>query len=193
MEHDPLKSAWQNIPTAQKSNAELSGMIKERLHPVLKRIRIQLVLEMFSFMVFLFVYYDFFDGDKKPFYANVCLVSTLVLVILHNVMVYFFTKRPFKEDNIKESLQLRLSQMKTYAIIAIAVRFLMVACLLVFFTSTITFNGNKYWVLIGLIIILLIELILLSLIWKKRIEKIRTVINLFSKTEIIHHQSCAQI
>jgi hypothetical protein len=180
MEQDPLKAAWQNIATGQKSNGELSGMIKERLHPVLKRIRIQLVLEMFSFIVFLIVYYDFFDGNKKPVYANVCLVSALVLVILHNLIGYFLIKHPFKENNIKQSLQQRLAKIKKYAATAIAVRFLMVVCLLIFFTSTIKFNENKYWLLIGLVIILLIEMLLLSLLWKKRIKRIKASISLFS-------------
>lgn len=179
MEQDALKSAWQNMNAGQKTNSELSSMMRERTHPILKRIRKQLILETISFTFFLFVYYDFFDGDRKPVYANVLLVSAMLFVIIHNIAGYMLTKRPVNGDTIKQSLQDQLLKMKGYAMASVAARILIAGCLLLFFMSVITFNTNKYWILVGLMVVLIIQLALLSAIWVKRIRKMKTTINLF--------------
>jgi hypothetical protein len=179
MEGDALQSAWQQMPAGQKSNTELRAMMKENTHPVLKRIRKQLIIETIAFAAFLFVYYDFFDGDRKPVYANVLLVSSLILVILHNVLGYIMAKRSIKGDNLKQSLQHQLSKMKTYAAFSIAGRVITSACLLLFFTSVITFTAPKSWLLAGLMAIMVVQLVLLAVIWLKRIRHMRSTISLF--------------
>jgi hypothetical protein len=179
MEQDDLKSAWQNMNAGQKTNAELSSMMRERTHPVLKRIRKQLILESISFALFLFVYYDFFDGDRKPVYANVLLVSAMLFAIIHNIAGYMLTKRSVKGDTIKQSLEGQLLKMKGYAMVSVAGRVLIAGCLLFFFVSVITFNTNKYWILVGLIVVIIIQIVLLSAIWVKRIRQMKTTIDLF--------------
>ena len=91
MEQDALKSAWQSMDANRKTNTELSTMMRESSHPVLKQIRKQLILETIAFTALLFVYYDFFDGDRKPFYANMLLVMAMLFVIAHNIMGYILT------------------------------------------------------------------------------------------------------
>ena len=54
--------------------------------------RRQLLIEIVSFAIFLSIYYDFFDGSQKPFWANVILVATILLVIGHNLIGYFLAK-----------------------------------------------------------------------------------------------------
>lgn len=179
MEQDALKSAWQNMNAGQKTNAELSSMMREQTHPVLKRIRKQLMLEAIFFTIFLFVYYDFFDGDRKPVYANVLLVSAMLLAIIHNIAGYMLTTRSVKGDTIKQSLQGQLLKMKKYAMVSVAGRVLIAACLLFFFISVITFNAGKYWILAGLIVLIVIQIALLTAIWVKRIRQMKTTIDLF--------------
>lgn len=177
MEHDTLKSAWQGITTNRKTNMELNSMMRESGHPVLKRIRKQLILETLSFTVLLFVYYDFFDGDRKPFYANVLLVTAILFVLLHNIVGYVLTKHPVKGNSIKQSLENQLLKLKAYAAVSVASRVLTVACLLLFFTSVITFTTDKYWMLAAIILLLVIQIALLSGIWMKRIGQLRSTIN----------------
>ena len=179
MEQDALKSAWQNMNAGQKTNSELSSMMREGTHPVLKRIRKQLILETISFTLFLFVYYDFFDGDRKPVYANVLLVSAMLFAIIHNIAGYMLTKRPVNGETIKQSLKDQLLKMKGYAMVSVAARILIAGCLLLFFMSVITFNTNKYWILVGIMVVMIIQLALLSAIWVKRIRKMKTTINFF--------------
>ena len=85
MEDDKLKSIWNSVPTAQKSNTELTEMLKERNHPVLKAIKKQALFELAAFSIFLFCYYSMFDGTEKPLLINFLLVfssafSGLILI-----------------------------------------------------------------------------------------------------------------
>ena len=177
MDHNELISAWRSVKDPPRNNSELKLMIQEKRHPVLKRIRRQLFIEIIAFTAFLFVYYDFFDGNRKAVYINVLLASAILLVIIHNIIGYLMTKRPLNGNNIMQSLEDHLSKMKFYAVMSVVCRMLMAGCLLFFFTAEIVFNANKYWILIGIIILLMIQLALLSAIWLKRIRQIKEIIN----------------
>lgn len=172
MERDTLIAAWQAADATSKNNAELISMLQEGQHPVLKHIRKQLIIEIIAFSIFLFVYYDFFDGDQKPLYANLLIVGAMILVIIHNILGYIFTRRSFKGNNIKQSLEGHLVSLKKHAAISVTCRTLMAGCLLLFFTSVINFTASKYWALIAIVLIFLIQLIVLWSLWQKRIRKL---------------------
>lgn len=179
MEQDTLKSAWQDVVTMPKTNTEIKSMIREDSHPVLKRMRKQFIIECAGFSLFLFVYYDFFDGDRKPFYLNVLLVTALLVVIMHNIIGYMLTMRGAKGNNIKQSLEDHLFKMKAYAVVSIVSRVLVAGCLLFFFTSVITFNAAKYWILAAVIAGFITQVALLSRIWIKRIRQMKETLNSF--------------
>src|SRR5688572_10026970 len=105
MEQDPLHSAWQAADAAPKNTTALTAMLREGQHPALKQIRRQLIIETLAFTVFLFLYYNLFDGDRKPLYANILMAAGMLLVIVHNTLGYVFTKRSLKGNNIKQSLE----------------------------------------------------------------------------------------
>ena len=178
MENDALKSAWQGATTPRKSDTELKSILQKN-HPVLKGIRRQLVIETTAFAVFLSVYYDFFDGDRKPLYANVLLVSAILFVIVHNIAGYILTQRGVKGENIRQSLEDRLAGMKTYATVSVATRLLTAACLWGFFMSVITFDTTRYGLLAVLVVIAVIQIAVLSQIWLGRIKRMQEVIDGF--------------
>lgn len=180
MERDALISGWQAADAAPKNNAELIAMLREGQHPVLKHIRKQLIIEIIAFTVFAFLYYDFFDGNKKPLYANLLIVVGMLLVIVHNILGYVFTKHSFKGNNIKQSLEHHLVSLKKHAIISVMCRALMAGCLMLFFTSVIGFNANKYWALLAIVLMLLVQLVVLWSIWRKRIAKLKGTIDSLS-------------
>jgi cation transport ATPase len=180
MEQDSLKAAWQGITNKSKTDTELKIMLQEKSHPVLKRIRKQLIIEAVSFAAFLLVYYDFFDGDRKPWYANLLLVTAIVFVLMHNVIGYRFTRQPVKGNNIQQSLNNQLSTMKTYAIVSVLSRVLVAACLLLFFLSVVTFNAGKYWMLAAVILVFVVQIGLLSRLWIRRVREIKGVMGAFS-------------
>jgi hypothetical protein len=173
MEQDPLKAAWQGITDKSKTDVELKTMLQEKSHPVLKRIRKQLIIEAIAFAAFLLVYFDFFDGDRKPLYANVLLVMAVGFALIHNVIGYRFTRQPVKGDNLQQSLNNQLSTVKTYAIVSVLSRVLVAACLLIFFLSVVTFNAGKYWMLAVVVLIFMIQMALLSWLWIGRIRQIK--------------------
>ncbi len=176
MENDALKSAWQDLPTPQKSNPELKSILHESAHPVLKGIRRQLLIELVGFTAFLLVYYDFFDGDRKPLYANMLLVSAMLLVMAHNIAGYLLTRRGIKGNTIRQSLEDRLGDMKTYAIVSVALRVLAAACLWFFFMSVVTFDAHRYWLLAVVVVLVLVQITALSRIWLGRLKRMREVI-----------------
>lgn len=179
MENDALKSAWQAIPTPRKSDAELKSALREGVHPVLKGIRRQLVIEAVAFAVFLSVYYDFFDGDRKPLYANIMLVGAMLFVIAHNIAGYLFARQRVGADSIRQSLEGRLARMKAYAAASIAARVLAGACLCLFFTSVIEFDASRYGLLAVVITVFAVQVAALSGLWRRRIRRMQEVIEGF--------------
>ncbi|WP_217602465.1 hypothetical protein [Chitinophaga sp. GbtcB8] len=177
MEQDPLKSAWQGINPNAKSNTELQRMLKEGAHPLLKGIRKQMIIETAAYIVFLCMYYNAFDGDRKPLAVNILLVAAMLLALGHNIINYQFTKRRIQGVNLQQSLNGQLSQMKIHATVSIASRVLMAACLLVFFTAVINFNTSKYWLLVGVIAAYILQMTLLSRIWLGRIRQMKDTIS----------------
>lgn len=181
MEPDNLKSAWKNMATTNRSAEALQGMIRENKHPVLKGIRRQMIIEILSWIIFLVVYYDFFDGHRKPFYVNLLLVAAVGFVLIHSVWGYLFTRNLAKGNNLIQSLENYLAGMKRYAIVSVASRVVTILALLLFFTAVIKVDTFKYLVLGGLLLVVVFQAILLSRIWLKRIKHLQESIGGFSK------------
>jgi hypothetical protein len=180
MENDALKSAWKGTPGQHKDHETIKFMMQERNHPVLKRMRLQLIIEIAAFAVFLLVYDDFFDGGRKPVYVHVLLVVAVLLVIAHNVWGYVLAKHPVNGGNLIQSLQRHVAKLKGYAVVSVASRTLIVGSVLLFFMSTVVLGGDKYWILLGIVLIVVIQLVLLSRIWANRIERIKKTLDDFS-------------
>jgi hypothetical protein len=180
MELDTLQSAWQNNEPAPKGNSEISAMMRERTHPVLKRIRRQMIIEGIAFTFLLFAYYDLFDGDQKPVYVNVLLVAAMLFALVHTLMGYKLAKGGVTGSTIKQALNNQLSKLKVYALISVISRVGVAGCLLFFFTSIITFTAQKYWLLAAMILLFVIQIMLLSGIWLKRIRQIKNAMESFS-------------
>jgi hypothetical protein len=167
---DPLKSAWNAIPSEQTTNISIKN-------PVLKDIRRQLTIESISFAFFLTVYYNFFDGNNKSFGMNAILVISVSLLLLHNIAGYIITKNSVGGNNLKQSLTAYLQKLKRYAMLAIVSRALAFSGIMLFFMSNIHWTNPKYLGLATIIGILSIQLIALTKIWNNRINKITQVLS----------------
>ena len=172
MELNDLKSGWQNAGGAFKSEEDLQRMTRMVNHPSIKRIRIKLVIETIILVFFLFIYYDWFDGDKKPFYANLSLVTGLLLYIFNDVIGYFAIIKPIRGANLKLSIQNYLIRVKRLSISSIIITFLYSLSIISFFTSVITFTKEKALTLVFSSVVVC-QLILLSFrMWRKWINKL---------------------
>jgi len=180
MELTELKQVWDTVEIPVKSTDDIKLMLSENNHPVLKKIRKQLTIEIIGWSVFLICYYSMFDGDHKPIWINIILVVSVLLPLIHNLLGYRLAKYLVNGVTIRESLKNYLFKIKVYAIISIACRFFFVVGLLVFFTHGLSFNTIKYILLAIIILIFLTQLFLLYRLWVKRLKTIEKAIAIFN-------------
>ena len=180
MKLNDLKSGWQNAGGAFKSEEDLQRMTRMVNHPSIKRIRTKLVIETIILVFFLFIYYDWFDGNKKPFYANLSLVVGLVLYIFNDVIGYISLDKPVLKDNLLASVEHLLNKVKRLSKLSLVVSFLYSVCLLAFFLSVITFTKEKSFILLGMILVL-VQLTHISYkVWRNRILKLELQVKDFT-------------
>lgn len=183
MELNNLKSDWKNAGEDFKSEADLLLMTKIANHPSIKKIRTKLIIEAIVLLFFLFIYYDWFDGDKKPFYANLSLVISLLLYIFNHVIGYISITRPIRGTNLKLSLQNYLMRIKRLSISSVIITFLYSISIIIFFTSVITFTKEKGLILVFSIVVA-VQFILLSLrMWTKWIKNLELLVKDFNIDE----------
>ncbi|WP_448104220.1 hypothetical protein [Pedobacter panaciterrae] len=180
METDPLKLAWNAVQTPVKTNKELSSMLIESKHPVLKGIRKQFTIEIIGWSVFLLCYYTMFDGDQKPIAINILLVVSMLFALIHNVLGYNFSKNLINGGTIKSSLERYLSKIKVYATVSISSRAFLITGFLVFFTYNIHFTTGKYVLLAGVIAVSMVQLRWLFFLWTRRLKVLNNTIMEFS-------------
>ncbi|WP_018628566.1 hypothetical protein [Niabella aurantiaca] len=173
MDLNELKSGWQRTGGSYKSEADLQRMTRMINHPSVKKIRTKLVVEIIVLLFILVIYYDWFDGDKKPFYANLALIAGLLLYIANDVISFIFLLKPVRKANLKDGVQEYLIRVKRLSVFSVIIAFLYSISIITFFTSTINFTKEK-----GLILafssVVMFQLILLSFnVWKKRIRNLK--------------------
>jgi cation transport ATPase len=180
MELNELKTGWQNAGGNYRTEADLERMTKLNHHPTLKRIRIKMIIETVVLSFFLVVYYDWFDGDRKPLYANLLLFAAVLLYILNDVIGYISLAKPVMKENLRSSVQHLLSKVKRLSILSLVISFFYSVCLLAFFLSIITFTKEKSFILLGMILVL-VQLTHISYkVWRNWILKLELQVNDFA-------------
>jgi cation transport ATPase len=180
MELNELKAGWQNAGGNYRTEADLERMTKLNQHPTLKRIRIKLIIETVVLSFFLFVYYDWFDGDKKPLYANLLLFAAVLLYILNDLIGYISLAKPVMKENLRSSVQHLLSKVKRLSILSLVISFFYSVCLLAFFLSVITFTKEKSFIMLGMILVLAQLTHISYKVWRNWILKLELQVNDFA-------------
>ena len=173
MELKNLKSGWQNAGVALKSEVDILKMTKLTNHPSLKTIRKKLLIETLLLIFLSVVYYDWFDGNKKPFYANLLLITALLLYIANDVIGYISLVRPVRGVNLKLSIEKYLHSIRRLSVFSLGVSFLYSISLIMFFTSVIDFTREKRFILLGMIVILSQAILWSARVWNKRIKTLK--------------------
>lgn len=177
---DPLKEAWKGADNNKKSTTDLKEMLKENKHPVLKKIRRQMIVEIVMFSIFAVVYYDFFDGHQKPLYANAILVASLLLVICHNLVGYFNAKSSVKGNNLRVSLEKYEHQLKRFAVFSVLSRVIYTAGLIIYFAGVV---DARLWAIIALLALVGVQVAILVRMWRNRIRAIKTTVGSLKEGE----------
>ncbi len=169
MELDELKSSWKQSASNPKSRSELEAMTEIKNHPKLKRIRTKLVIEVILLTVLLVVYRDIFDGVEKPLWANVLLVTGAVLFVLNDIGGYMLTKSPLVGASIIESIDkmsTKLRRLSRFSIFSMAI---FGASVILFFISSIDMSPEKYWIVGGMGLTLIVMTYMAYRNWSMRI------------------------
>lgn len=179
MTNDPLKSVWKQATLP--AHGDLQALVRTRgEHPVMSRIRRQLLLEGCCYALFLLVYYDFFDGHTKPLYLNIILVLSVACMLVQHINGYLLAAGRLREPDILQSLQQKMRQLKQYAWLSVGSRTLGWGGILLFFCTGITWTTPKYWLLAGATVIMAIQMRLLWQLWQRRINRINETLSGFA-------------
>ncbi|MGO4289747.1 hypothetical protein [Chitinophaga sp. RAB17] len=173
---DPLKAAWDNAPTPSRNTAELAAIANRQASPVMRGIRKQLIIELVGYTLFLVAYYDFFDGNKKPFYLNALLVVSVLFLLAYNVFGYTLAKNPAIGSNLLENMQQQLQQLKRYALVSVSCRVFAMAGIFTFFLANIRWDNSKYAAVGVIVIVTLLAIFVHRSIWAGRIKRLRNTI-----------------
>lgn len=178
---DPLKAAWDSTPSPQRTISDLQNIIRRHTSPVLKSIRKQMIIEAIGYIAFLLVYYDFFDGDRKPFYLNLLLVISLACMLMYNVAGYMMANHPTEEKNLLENMQQKLQAVRKYAVWSIGTKVAGFAGIMTFFVAGIQWSPPKYATLLVVVVIMAIQVFIHWQIWNGRIKRIHQTVEELSQ------------
>ncbi len=170
---DPLKSAWDSTPTP---SSNMAASIRKHTSPVLKDIRKQVILEAIGYSIFLVVYYDFFDGDKKPFYLNLLLVVSVLCMLAQSITGYVLARYPAAGNNLLESMRKKLQHIRKYALVSIFSKILAFAGVFSFFILSVRWTQYKSLLMIPLILIIIAQAYFQWKIWAGRIYRVKQTI-----------------
>ena len=169
MKLDELKSSWKQSGDSLKSRSELEAMTEIKNHPKLRRIRIKLMIEVILLTALLLTYRDIFDGAEKPLWANVLLISGAVLFVLNDIRGYALTKSPMASVNIVESIERMRVKLKRLSFYSILSTLIFGASVILFFISSIEMSTEKYWIVGGMGLTLIIMTYIAYKNWLMRI------------------------
>ena len=172
MDINEMKSNWQNASASKRTPQELAMMTTVHKHPQLRRILAKLFIESVLLILFLSVYYDALDGDKRPQWLNIIFIGSVLLYILNDVVGLINILRLTRGPNILlalRSLEARLSKLKVLSLVSSLTFGLALIALL---SSGITITTPKIAILIGMIITLIVFLYLSYRNWNQRIGRV---------------------
>lgn len=172
MELENLKSEYQNTGKVALSKTDIQKIILDNNHPVLKGIKIQLLIETVLWAIFLAVYYNFFDGHLKSPLWNFLIVVSVIFILIHNVLGFQIIGNPINGVSLMESLKNYLIKIKNYTVISIAARVFAILMLLGYFISTISLTNEKLVCLGFISLVIPLQICLLHRVWAKRKRKI---------------------
>lgn len=169
MNIDDFKSNWQNKEDQPFNETNIELMTKVNQHPSLRKVKLKLIVEAVLLTALLFLYYDGFDGDKKPFLINALLVASIVLYVVNNMVGYWFLKNPDTGKNFREMAASQKNRLKNISLFSMASSVIYSISLLTFLTSQIVFDQRKYILLAGIVVILVLMLYFSWISWQRKI------------------------
>lgn len=182
MDIDELKNTWQNAGTI--NTAQQHALIKSALNnnPNSKRMKLRHTFEAVCLMIFLAVFYGAFDGDMKPLWVNIQLVSAVLFYIVIRMRGVYILYNPTKATSLQDSLSFFQKKLKRMAMASSVSAFIFGLSLILFFTVSIQLTLMKWLVILGMLLTLSIMAYLSYRFWQIKVE------DLSETLEAIHEQ-----
>jgi len=176
MDINDLKKSWATLNHDDLDKGQLQKMIRVKNHPTLQKLRIKLLTEIILLTLFLFIYYDALDGNKKPVYINLLLISGILLFIINNAIGYLFVKKMIYLPNIVSSIQRQIVILNRMFALSIISSVFYSVTLLLFLTVSIDFTNTKYFILIGILLAFSVMFFVSFKTWNARINHFRQLL-----------------
>ncbi|WP_353719560.1 hypothetical protein [Dyadobacter sp. 676] len=173
MNIDDLKSDWHQAGHEPLSEKELAMMTRARNHPSLRKLRVKFMIEIAALTALLFLFYDGFDGARKPLAVNILLAISIALYILNNALGYFHIQNPAVSGNVREALAKQTHSLKVLAMFSMLSSVVYAGALLFFLAYQIIFTQHKYIILSGLILSFFILFYYSWIDWQRKIDHFR--------------------
>jgi len=173
MNLDDLKWSNSDYREDEINQDGLLRMLSVNNHPVLKKIKTQLIIESIAWISFLALYYDFFDGHLRPILWNALLIIAVGLLLIHNLLGYQVTNNPINGPNILESISNYLKKIRKYAYLSISARVIAILIMFGYFLAALdSFEFRHYGSLGAVLLLVSIQVYFLWRVWSKRINTI---------------------
>ena len=176
MELNDLRSEWKKAGKTGKTEASLVKMTRWRNHPEIRKVKSKFIIEIGFLILFLVVYYDWFDGDQKPFYANLLLVTGCSLYLLNDLLGYCFLLQSSRGSSVTDAMESKLRNINRLSVFSILISFFYAICLLLFFLSTIHWSVDKYFLLAASFVFLFMATWISYRFWERRLAGIKSAL-----------------
>lgn len=175
-----MKTLWKANPAANISLTELEKMTLEKSHPLLKKIKIQMLFEMILWLIIILVYHNAFDGAKRPGAINFIFVIGFLQAVAYNFSGYMATRNLIAGPDLRSSLYNYLKKLKRFKWTAVCSRAALMFGILLFFSYGLEMQSKRILSIVGIVGLFGMQLLLVSLSWSKRIRKLSGIAADFS-------------
>lgn len=121
-------------------------------------------------------FYDAFDGANKPLWVNLLLIGAASSYIVVRFAGWLVLRNPVKGNNLIVSLRVFQINLQRIAVAVLLTSLLFGTALILFFSTSIRFTPEKYFLLAGLSLVFLLVVYLASRIWFKRASGINATL-----------------
>ncbi|TCD03870.1 hypothetical protein [Pedobacter psychroterrae] len=175
MELQEMQVLWKTRSTPHINTTELKKMTRDSNHPVIKRIQLQLLVEMIVWAVILFLYYDAFDGEKRPRAINLVFIIGFLQAIAYNLSGYLAARNLVHGTDLNISISNHIKKLKNLRFTAICSRATLMLTILLFFCYGLELNAKRTIAISIIAAISCVVLYLLYWSWTIKIERIRKI------------------
>lgn len=177
---DDLKNTWKTAGESNKTPSELRLMTELKNNGRLKRVRKRLLIESVLVVIFLSIFYTGLDGADKPLWTILLLILSGVIYITNRLLGYSTTNNIRTDTGVFQMSKDLIKSLEKLSVSSGLSALFFGTSVVVFMTIDIVFDTQKYIMLAGMIVTLLIFTFLSYRLWKQQISRLRQVIHQLS-------------